>query len=120
MIIFDLLLLLFVSGMLAVKSLYLGSITIVAGFLIGFQNQRTIRLLGVNPEPIRTARKVKAAILALLIGACCLPFLLEHPLNAIEGFDKSWSEETILPVVVVIGLLASAMMAALVVEKRKR
>jgi hypothetical protein len=120
MIIFDLFLLVFVSGMLALKSLYLGSITLVVGVLLGFQNQRTVRLLGVFPEATSVSRKVKAGLLALVLGLCALPFLLERQLQETEGFNNVWTEETILPLVIVIGLFAATSLAALTVEKRKR
>jgi uncharacterized membrane protein len=106
--------------MLALKSLYLGSITLIVGFLLGFQNQRTVRLLGGLPEITSVSRKVKAALLSIVLTLCALPFLLEHELQTTEGLDKAWTEQAILPLVIVIGLFAAASLAALSVEKRKR
>jgi hypothetical protein len=118
MILFDLILLLCVSGALAMKSLYLGAITLVIGFLIGFQNLRTTHLLGQSPAVVSTSRKVKAVILAVLIGACLSPVVFEA--HDAGTFEKDWMPESLLPIIVVIGLFAAAMMAALTVEKRKR
>ena len=118
MIIFDLLLLIAVSGILAVKSLYLGAITLVIGFLIGFQNTRTIHLLGQANPLITTRRKAKAWILALIFGGCLTPLLME--VRDVGSFEKDWVPEAVLPILIAIGLFSAAMMAALTVERRKR
>ena len=119
MILFDAVLLIAVSGALAVKSLYLGVITLVLGFLIGFQNLRTIHLLGRERPSYSTSKKVKALILAVIIGLCMIPFVLELPAQP-NNFETTWSEETVLPIIIVVGLFAAAVMSALTVEKRKR
>jgi uncharacterized protein YacL len=117
-ILFDLALLLFASGLLAIKSLFLGSVTLVIGLLIGFQNIRTMKLLGISRNQVSLTRKVKAAILAIILGLCAFPLLFDSSVRA--NFEVLNSEEAVLPVIIVIGLMASALMAALVVEKRKR
>jgi hypothetical protein len=118
MILFDFILLLLVSGVLATKSLYLGTITLVIGFLLGFQNIRTIHLLGQADPEVPTARKIKALILSCVLGVCAIPLLLEG--REAGTFEKEWAPETVLPIIIVIGLFSAAMMAALTVEKRKR
>lgn len=119
MIFVDLILLVLTSAVLASKNLYLGSVTLIIGLFIAFQNIRTIRLLGTQARETTRARQVKAAILALVFGLCTLPLLIDEVRP--EGLvDSSWSEVTTLPLVVVVGLFAATMMSALAIEKRKR
>jgi hypothetical protein len=116
--IFDLALLLFVSISLSLKNLYLGVITLVLGLMIGFQHERVRFLLGEERELISTSRKVKAAIFALLMACCLLPMIssVDFDANQFETFNL----DSLLPVIVLVGVFASALVAVLATEKRKR
>lgn len=119
MIVFDLLLLLSAAALLGLKSLYLGSVALVIGLLIGFQSERTIRLLGSETSITSTSRKIKALFLSLVIGVGMGPFLWELPTPGL-ALSAPWSQESVLPLVIITGLFAAALTAALTVEKRKR
>jgi phosphatidylglycerophosphate synthase len=119
MIFFDLTLLLLTSAVLATKNLYLGSVTLIIGLFIAFQNIRTIRLLGSQSRESSRTRQIKAAILALIFGLCTLPLLIDD-MRPEALVDQSWSEVASLPLVIVVGLFAATMMSALANEKRKR
>jgi hypothetical protein len=119
MIFFDLFLLVVVSAVMASKNLYLGSVTLIIGLFIAFQNIRTIRLLGTQAHKTAPSRQVKAAVLALVIGLCALPLLIDE--GRPEGLvDQAWSEVASLPLVIIVGLFSATMMSALAIEKRKR
>ena len=119
MIIFDGLLLIVVSALLATRSLYLGCVTLVLGLLIAFQAKRVQFLLGEKSTEPKLARKIKAAILSLLTSAAAYPLILETGLAPARD-EGNFDYISVLPIVIVIGLFSAAMMAALIVEKRKR
>ena len=112
---FDLLLLFVVSVALAEKSFYLGSTALIIGLLIHYQCVRIRSLLGKEPSPLTVGRKVKAAILALVLGLSASPFLFEG--NKIE---KEENKQNLIPLTIVISLFSATMMSALVVERRRR
>lgn len=119
MIIFDFFLLVSVSVLLGLKSLYLGAITLIIGLLIGFQNHRVQLLLGEIGTHTTVARKIKAALLSLLLTGCFYPLAVESGL--VPGlFEAEFNSVLVLPIIIVIGLLSATVMAALTVEKRKR
>jgi hypothetical protein len=119
MIFVDLAFLVVVSLLLGMRSLYLGAVVLIFGFLIGFQAIRTRRLLGSEGVHTRMAHKVKALVLATVLGLSALPFVLEDQVMPTE-LEKLWSQESALPIVVMICLFAAAAISALAVEKRKR
>lgn len=119
MIIFDFLLLTSVSALIGLKSLYLGAVTLVIGLLIGFQNHRLQLLLGEIGTRATIARKVKSALLSLLLTACMYPLAAESGL--LPGlFESEFNPVLVLPIIIIIGLFSATVMTALAVEKRKR
>jgi hypothetical protein len=114
----DLALLIVVSGLLSLKSIFLGSIVLITGFLMSFQVIRTRNLLGAEIQSVGIARRVKAAVLAIILSLAMVPLLEDA--GPAKLFEKLFSQEAILPVVVMICLLAATAISALTVEKRKR
>ena len=101
------------------KSLYLGSVTLVIGFLIAFQVRRTLRLVGSMPAEVTMARRIQAGILAVLLSLTLFPLFIER-VSVADQFEKTWTHEVVLPIAIVLGLFTAAMMSALAIEKRKR
>ena len=117
--IFDPLLLIAVSTFLATKNHYLGIVTFFLGVFVEFQNKRHLFLLGEQKKVISTGRKIKAAILSLVLGGCLIPFALPSAATSTQ-FEKTFNLDTLLPLVIIVGLLSSVLMAALSTEKRSR
>ncbi len=116
--IFDSVLLIAVSALLGFRSPYLGILTFILGIFVEFQAKRVLFLLGERPKTVPASRKVKSAILAVLFGACLIPLVGTGQTEvATEG---TFDIESLLPLVVIVGLLSSVLMSALSTEKRKR
>ena len=119
MMIFDVILLLAVTFLLGMKNMYLASVTLVIGLLIGFQAVRVQFLIGIKTENVPVSRKIKAVVLALLLTGCGYPFIYETGMNA-NNFDPDFNSASVLPIIAIIALLSATVMVSLIVEKRKR
>ena len=118
-LLFDLTLLLGVSGSLAFKNLYLGITVLIMGLLVGFQSERLKALLGEEPIQTNTSRKVKAFAVSIILGGCFIP-ILQNQVGLEDHFEKIYHVEILLPLIVLIGLFSAAMISAVATEKRKR
>ncbi len=117
--IFDGVFLLVVSAFLCLKVPFLGVLVLVLSLLIQFQNSRVRFLLGSSDQTITTGKKIKAAVLAVLLGVSLTPLLMDAGTPA-TGSDKPFVFDSLLPLVVVVSLFSAAMMVGVAVEKRKR
>jgi hypothetical protein len=117
--IFDGVFLLVVSTFLFLKVPFLGVLVLVLSLLIQFQNSRVRFLLGSSDQTITTGKKIKALVLAVLLGASLTPLLMDAGTPAI-GNDAPFIFDSLLPLVIVVALFSAAMMVGVAVEKRKR
>ncbi len=114
-LIFDIALLLLTSIALGTKSLYLGTSTLIVGLLIHFQCIRVRALIGKRVIVAPLAKRVKAAVLSIVIGLCIAPFLVEG-----AHTEKEFNQHSLIPMIVAISMFAAVAMVSLVVERRRR
>ena len=98
---------------------FLGVVIFTLGLFVVFQAHRSRLLAGVARRPAPTARKVRAAVAALVIAGGAAPLLGDAAAKK-DFFEAGHQADVWFPVVILVGFLASGLMAGLIVEGRKR
>ena len=116
----DLLILILVTAWVGWLQPVLGIMVLLFNVLFATQYWKTVLLVGSSVEPSSTARRVKAAILAAVFTVFLAMVLLDEPAAPqSESIVNLWNHDY-FPVVLALGFLSSFLMAAVIVEKRKR
>ena len=118
--ILDLVFLFMVSAHLLARSVSLGILVFLLNLAFFFQFGKTATLLGNARRFVPTAKKIKAAILAILLTSPFFYFLGVEPSSEAGASFVSAVNEDLFPVFIGVCLLSSLLLIALVAEKRKR
>ncbi len=117
--ILDLALLLVASACFASRILFLGVMILVAGLFFHTQARRTRLLIGSKHLQASAGKRLRAAVLSLLVTAFAAPVLIEEQ-GAPGAFGKSSLPDASLPIIIVLGILSAMLMVGLSVERRRR
>jgi hypothetical protein len=115
----DLALLIVVSACFASRILFLGVVILVAGLFFQIQVRRTRLLIGSRATQSTAGRRIRAAILSILITGTATPLLMDGPLSQ-GAFEKSSLPDSSLPIIILLGFLSAMLMIGLSVERRRR
>ena len=117
--ILDLAVLTAVSLALSWRAPFLGVVVFTLGLFFGFQARRSRLLVGLDPAPVSTGRRVRAALASLLVSSAAAA-LFSGSLARSDSFEAGSRLDALFPLVLIVGFLAAALMAGLGVEGRKR
>lgn len=116
----DLFILFAVAILLMVSHPVLGTVMLLVNAVFATQYWKTLLLLGLEGATHTAIRKVKAAVLAVLLTAVLVMVTEnQHAPAASESVADLWNGE-VFPMILALCFLSSVAMVALLTEKRKR
>jgi hypothetical protein len=118
--ILDLLFLFVVSAHLTLEGPSLGILVCLLNLAFFFQFGKTALLLGEKRRIVPTPKKVKAAVLAILLASPFFYLIGVEPANEAGPSFLMAVNEDLFPLFVGVCLLSALLLLALVAEKRKR